>query len=483
MANQHRSSRKNKIPASDLPYRLFVHSLADMGDERYADAITSFERYLAKETDPLERANGLQNLAACFLETGQYAQSLDRLDQLDAIVSEQTAPSKFLRGVILARSGRFGDAQTIFEAYSRQYPNLARQINLKDTRRLIQAIVEGKKAPGTFLAEQLQTYLDLNIDFGDFELVERKALQMIEADPGRAQGHFALGIACIEGKRYDESLSAFQEAHRLMPKHAITLYNIGFTLLEMGESVQAIPWLEKAARQDSKHLGAWEMLGRAFRQTDQPQEAIRAWKMGLRVAPDATIFQNLLHEIGAGPEPKAESLPLYLQRYYEMVKQAKSRMRQPQRFVSSSVTLTVEPGVGFTLEDSQNPVNVTIYAGRPFEFGKITDADLLDFMGGIKLAVRMIGGENTREAAILTHYQDGSKFHYKTRIERGRRVEHNVSGRFVVTQIPDFFKVRMDADFATPYADPMCGRMIYLRQGKQTGIMVNTFGQELPKNR
>jgi hypothetical protein len=45
------------------------------------------------------------------------------------------------------------------------------------------------------------------------------------------------------------------------------------------------------------------------------------------------------------------------------------------------------------------------------------------------------------------------------------------------------FKVRMDADFATPFGDPMCGRMIYLRQGNQSGVIVNTLGRERAKSK
>jgi len=76
------------------------------------------------------------------------------------------------------------------------------------------------------------------------------------------------------------------------------------------------------------------------------------------------------------------------------------------------------------------------------------------------------------------------------------------------------FKVRMDADFATPflirrspkspdfgrrressdsfcvahevrvaYGDPMYGRMIYLRQGNRPGVMVNKFGLERVKSK
>jgi hypothetical protein len=50
-------------------------------------------------------------------------------------------------------------------------------------------------------------------------------------------------------------------------------------------------------------------------------------------------------------------------------------------------------------------------------------------------------------------------------------------------EIPDMFKVRMDADFAAPYGDPMSGRMVYLRQGYRPGIMVNMFGMERAKSK
>ena len=373
--------------------------------------------------------------------------------------------------------------QLPFDVYARQQPSLARQMNLKDTQDLLKAILQGKKPPGAFLAEQLQMPLSLNIDFGDYALGEQKARQIIAADPSRPEGHFALGVACIEFERYPEAMAAFQEVLRLNPKHAATLYNIGYTWMKMNEPAQALPWLEKALRQDGRHTGAWEQLGRAYQQSSRVKEAIAAWKMGLRLEPGSEIFQRLLHEAGAGPAPKPEAMPPYIRRYQEMVAQVQERMYNPEVFHSGSVTLTAESEIGFTLEDSQNPANITVYAGGPFQFGHISDGELLDFMGGIKLAVRMVGGGNTRQIAILVYYQNETRFHYKTHIERGKSVEKDVEGRFCVTEIPDMFKVRMDADFATPYGDPMYGRMIYLRQGNQPGVMVNTFGLERLKSK
>jgi len=482
MPNKRCSAHKVPTRETAPPYALFIHALAAMGDERYAEAIATLHKYLIVERDPLAQAGGLQNLAACLMETGQYVQALDKLNQVETL-TPLTPAAQFLRGIILARSGSFSEAQALFDIYARQQPRLARQMNLKDTQDLLKAIKQGKKPPGAFLAEQLQTYLSLNIDFGDYTLVEQKARQIIAADPSRPEGHFALGVACIEFERYTEAIEAFQEALRLNPKHVTTLYNIGITWMKKNEPALALPWLEKALRLDGRHTGAWEQLGRAYQQTSCVKEAIYAWTMGLKLEPGSEIFRRLLHEAAVGSAPKPEAMPPYIRRYQEMVVQVQARMHSPEVFHSGSVTLTVESKVGFTLEDSQNPANVTVYAGGPFEFGYISDGDLLDFMGGIKLAVRMIDGENTRQVAILVHYQNGTRFHYKTHLERGKRVEHDFEGRFCVTEIPDMFKVRMDADFASPYGDPMCGRMVYLRQGNRSGVIVNTLGRERAKSK
>jgi tetratricopeptide (TPR) repeat protein len=482
MPNKRRSVRQVPTQETTPPYALFIHSLAAMGDERYEEAITALQKYLILERNSLDQAAGLQNLATCLMETEQYVQALDILNQLETLMPH-TPAAQFLRGVILARSGNFSESQALFDIYACQQPRLARQMKLKETQDLLKAIIQGKKAPGAFLAEQLQTYLSLNIDFGDYTLVEQKARQIIAADPGRPEGHFALGVAYIEFECYTEAIAAFQEALRLNPEHVITLYNIGYTWMKMNEPAQAVPWLEKAVRQDGGYIGAWEQLGRAYQQTSRIKEAISAWKKGLKLEPGSEIFLRLLHESGAGPALQLEEMPPYIQQYQEMVAQVQARMHSPEVFHSANVTLTVENKVGFTLEDSQNPANITVYAGGPFEFGHISDGNLLDFMGGIKLAIRMVGGENTREVAVLVYYQNGTRFHYKTHIERGKRVEHNAEGRFSVTEIPNMFKVRMIADFVTPFGNPMCGRMIYLRQGDRSGVIVNTLGRESAKRK
>ena len=85
MPNKHRSAHKVPTRENAPPHSLFIHALAAMGDERYAEAITTLHKYLILERDPLAQAGGLQNLAACLMETGQYVQALDKLNQLETL--------------------------------------------------------------------------------------------------------------------------------------------------------------------------------------------------------------------------------------------------------------------------------------------------------------------------------------------------------------------------------------------------------------
>ena len=63
----------------------------------------------------------------------------------------------------------------------------------------------------------------------------------------------------------------------------------------------------------------------------------------------------------------------------------------------------------------------------------------------------------------------------RPRYERGKEVASNADGRFVVTEAPRFFKLRMDSDLATPYGEPMQGTLIYLNQQPQPGLLVSTM--------
>ena len=84
--------------------------------------------------------------------------------------------------------------------------------------------------------------------------------------------------------------------------------------------------------------------------------------------------------------------------------------------------------------------------------------------------------ENTRDVAVLVYYADRPVFSYQARFERGEMVEFDANGQFVVTEVPRFFKIRIDSDLSTPYGDPMQGMLIYLNQSQEPGIIISTLG-------
>jgi len=454
----------------------WLHGLAAMGDERWEEAIVALQRFLEMANKPEDYQRAYQNLSACYLALERYDEALAALDE-----AERCAPDDpdtlHSRGVIYACAARIPEAIAAFELFARRWPRLARQRETRKAIRQLRRAQRGEIPAGTYLVDHLQEQISDDLELGDFHLVERKARRMMAADPDRPEGHFDLGVVCVEQDRYQEALEAFQAAHSRNPDHAPTLYNIGHTYLQLGEPEQAIPWLERALRQDSKYLAALHQLGLACERLGRRNEAVARWRRALKIDPDYYLAQQRLHEVGLGPEPTEPPLPPTTQQVHVMTPLVKARMRRPEVHRNDGLTLTWDGKVGFLLEDTENPRNATAYAGGPFRVAHIThEEDVLDLIGMVKLLLRMINEENTRDVAVLVYYVSRPVFSYRLRFERGKQVESDADGQFVVTEVPRFFKLRMDSDLSTPYGDPMQGILIYLNQQPQPGILVNTLG-------
>ena len=154
----------------------------------------------------------------------------------------------------------------------------------------------------------------------------------------------------------------------------------------------------------------------------------------------------------------------------------RGRMRRPQVYRNGGLTLTYDSKVGLVLEDTENSSNATIYAGGPFQVAHIMEEDILDLIGMVKMMLRIINVENTRDVAVLVYYASQPVFSYQARFSRGKQSEFNADGQFIVTEVPRFFKLRIDSDLSMPYGDPMQGTLIYLNQHPQPGILVGTLG-------
>jgi tetratricopeptide (TPR) repeat protein len=482
MTKRHRKAKSTRKPQlakpSDRvssPTTHWLHGLAAMGDERWEEASAAFERFLDVVSEASDRYPGYRNLAACHLALERYDDALAALDQASRLEPDD-ANIVHSRGVILACAGRIADALAEFERLVRRWPAVAREYETQNTLQLLHRIQNGETSTGSYLINHLEAQVTANMNMGDWHLVERKARRMIAADPQRPEGHFALGVACVEQERYPEALEAFLVAHALDPDYVPTWIDIGQAYIQLSQPERAIPWLERALNQDSESLAALYQMGEAYRQLDRLEEAAHWWRRVLQVDPDHRPAQERLHEIGLGPEPQEPPPSAKRQQMLQMMPVVKARMRRPQVHRVGGVTLTWDGEVGFVLEDADNPHNYTVYAGGPFGTARISDEDILVLMGVIKQLLRMIDASNTRDIAVLAYHDKQATYVYHARFEGAERVEFDAEGQFVVRRVPQFFKVRIDSDLSTPYGDPMQGTLIYLKQPSKPGLMISTLG-------
>ncbi len=453
-----------------------------MGDERSDEAVVALQRFLDLVHTPAERRMAYFNLSSCYLALGQYDDALTALDEVEQLdEAERYTPDDSSvvqsRAVVYACAGRVKDALAAFNEFARRWPRQARRFETRNTIRQLGRIQRGKIPAGDYLVGHLQEQIPHNVEMGDWDNVERKARRMIAANPDRPEGHFALGIACVEQGRYQEGLDGLLAAHDRDPDHAPTLYNIGHAYLKLEEPEQAIHWLERTLRQEPNHLPALHQLGVACERLKRRDEALAWWRRALEIDPDHYMARQRLHEVGQGPEPVEPPLPPKFRQMKALTLIVKARMKRATVYRTGAVTLTYDDEVGFVLEDTENRRNATVYAGGPFRIGRVAnESDLLDMIGTIKMLLRMINVENTRRVAVLVYYANRPIFSYQSRFERGEVVEFDANGQYVVTEAPRFFKLSIDSDLATPYGDPMQGVLIYLNQSQEPGILISTLG-------
>jgi len=447
-----------------------------MGDERWEEAVVALKSFLDLSDTPAERPLAYFNLSACYLALGQYDDVLTALDEAERYTPDDPE-IVHSRAVVYACAGRVKEALAAFNEFARRWPRQARRFETRNTIRQLRRIQRGKIPAGDYLVGHLQEQIGHNVEMGDWDIVERKARRMIAANPDRPEGHFALGVACVEQGRYQEGLDGLLVAHDRDPDYAPTLYNIGHAYLKLDEPEQAIPWLERTLRLEPKHLPALHQLGVACDRLGRRDEALAWWRRALKIDPDHYMARQRLHEVGQGPEPVEPPLPLKFQQMKDLTPIVKARMKRPQAHRTDAVTLTYDGEVGFVLEDTENRRNATVYAGGPFRTGRVAnESDLLDMIGTIKMLLHMINVENTRRVAVLVYYANRPTFSYQSRFEQGEAVEFDANGQFVVTEAPRFFKLSIDSDLATPYGDPMQGMLIYLNPSQEPGILISTLG-------
>ena len=481
MSKTKRSRPRRAIPSpgrTPNTATVLAHALAAMGDERWDDAIATLQRLLQIENRPENRLGAYQNLSACYLELERFDDALAALDQVERLAPND--PDTFhSRGVVYACAARIPEAIDAFDKYTHRSPAQAHRYETSDALHHLSRIQNGEVPLGDYLLGHLQEQIGRNMELGDWQIVERKAKRMIAANPERPEGYFALGVACAEQERYQEALEALLVADAHDPDYQPTLYNVAHAYLWLNQPEQALAWGERARRREPNHAPTLYLLGLSCDKLGRREDAIAWWRRALQSDPSYELPQKELYRVGVGPKPTEPPLSPNALELRRMSPIVKARMTRRAVYRVGGVTLTFDGHVGYVLEDGENPLNGTVHAGSPFRTGHLTDDQVLDLIGVIKLLLSsQINAENTRDVAVLIYYANRPIFNYQARFSGGKRTAFQTNHRFVTTEMPRFFKLRIDSDLATPYGNPMRGKLIYLNQHPQPGILVNTLGLE-----
>ena len=120
-----------------------------------------------------------------------------------------------------------------------------------------------------------------------------------------ANAYIDYGVALEQEGRFAEALIPYREAARLDPDNAIAHFNIGNLLDKMGKPAEALPELFQAVRLDPKPAHAHNVLGSVLLKQGRDAEAIDEFRQALRIEPDN--FQSLAytaHVLAAEENPE-----------------------------------------------------------------------------------------------------------------------------------------------------------------------------------
>lgn len=104
------------------------------------------------------------------------------------------------------------------------------------------------------------------------------------------------GIQLNSEHNYAGAIEKYKQALVTDPDNAQANYQLAFTLFASGKGTDGIPYLNKVTKTTSNFTGpAFELLGSIYDASHQPQQAIDAYKEGLKVKPD---YQPLYFNLG-----------------------------------------------------------------------------------------------------------------------------------------------------------------------------------------
>ena len=241
---------------------------------RYAEAANALAQAV-QLNDREARAWGL--LGLCEFETGDYAHSLDHMQralQMGLPAQEQLeGVLRFHAGMLLAHQGEFEKA---FEAYRWFVKKGITHSEFLTALGI--AALHNRELPERISAEQRDLYLAAGkaafLFMAGAKVEAQQAFNdLIAHYPERAYVHYLYALFLM-ATDLDASVGEMRREVRISPASAPANAMLAWLLLERGESGQAQPFAEAAAKNDPALPFAQYVLGRTLLQQGKLQSSI-----------------------------------------------------------------------------------------------------------------------------------------------------------------------------------------------------------------
>lgn len=119
---------------------------------------------------------------------------------------------------------------------------------------------------------------------------------LVQAQNADVNGTIKEGIRLNSEKNYSAAIEKYKEVLTSEPDNAQANYQLAYSLNASGRGTEAIPYLNKVIKAGGDLTGpAYELMGSIYDTAHQPQQAIDAYKEGIKLKPS---YQPLYFNLG-----------------------------------------------------------------------------------------------------------------------------------------------------------------------------------------
>jgi tetratricopeptide (TPR) repeat protein len=255
--------------------------------DRYAEAATAFERFLALKPEP-GPARALHGL--CEFQSKDYAaarRSLDRWMAQGSVGNIETQQVAWYHlSILQIREGQFELALEPMTQLCRSGPESPTAVRAAGLMLLRLATFPAEVPPDKeglvdVAGRAAYSWLALKVDDA-----QARFRELIERFPAAPNAHYCYGLFLL-GQGKDEALAQFREEMKVQPRSVYPRLETAFELLKRGDYAGARPFAEDAVRLAPGLFAAHNALGRVLVEQGEIPRGITELERAARLAPES----------------------------------------------------------------------------------------------------------------------------------------------------------------------------------------------------